>query len=167
MDTSVMEPYQLRPRDFPLILYRVHYPGSQTRYSQRRGFTAASRFTPYAINGFRNAVTNHLDWGCKVRSPFISTFRNREHAENWARRWAFNNDPESCEIVKMRIDSDDDVMVFRLAYLVDRLGISTSLDRSQIRSEYIFFRRIPSEVILEVDSISYSGYSESDFEGYD
>ncbi|KAG8830195.1 hypothetical protein FRC18_008541 [Serendipita sp. 400] len=167
MSTSVMEPYQPLPRDFPLILYRIHYPESQTRYSQRRGFTAASNFTPYAINGFRNAVTNHLDWGCKVRSPFISTFRNREHAENWARRRLIKNDSDSCEIMKIKVDLDDDVMVFRLAYLVDRLAITTALDRSKIWSEYIFFHRIPSEVILEVDSISYSGYSESDFEEYD
>ncbi|KAG8754510.1 hypothetical protein FRC14_004999 [Serendipita sp. 396] len=155
MDTTVMMPFELRLQDFPVNLYRVQYPGSQTRYSLQRGFRAASNFTPYTINGFRNAIAYHIDWRCRVRSPFISLFRGRQHARNWAQRWADNQNGGSCEIVQVWINADDDVMVFRLAYLLDRLGISTSLDRSQYQSEYLCFRHINPGLIYGVEQMTY------------
>jgi hypothetical protein len=146
MSSSVLEYYQISEQNFPLTVYRVHYPGSQTTYSPQRGFEAASNFTPYRVNGLRNAVKNHLNWGFRVyKSPFISTFGNKWHAESWARKWRKNNGYQPCYITVITIDEEDGVMVFDVVDLVNRLGIVTSYECD---SEYLCFHRIPSEVIV-------------------
>ncbi|KAG8814488.1 hypothetical protein FRC19_001708 [Serendipita sp. 401] len=163
MSSSPMHPYHLRQEDFPITLYRVHYPGSQTTFSEHFGFQSASNFTPYRTNGLRNAVTYHIDWQCNTPSPFISTFSNREHALNWARIWRGNHNLQDCQIVELRILANDGVAVFRLADLVNALGITTTLEPSQYRSEYLCFHNIPARAVVRTDSVSYpvafSGYA--------
>jgi hypothetical protein len=148
-----MDSYQLGPGDFPLTLYRIDYPGAQTTWSPRWGFQAASTFTPLRVAGLRNAVQYHLDWRSRITSPFISTFGNRQHAENWANTWIANNN-QTCYLLEIRLDADDDVRVFRVRSLVDRLGVTTRLDPSQYHSEYLCFQRIPSEAVVRRFSIS-------------
>ncbi|KIM21085.1 hypothetical protein M408DRAFT_12768 [Serendipita vermifera MAFF 305830] len=59
------------------------------------------------------------------------------------------NEEGYCHLAEILIDEQDDVVLFRVADLVRRLDISVpSLRPSQYRSEYIFFRRIPSEVVV-------------------
>ncbi|KAG8852732.1 hypothetical protein FRB91_006066 [Serendipita sp. 411] len=152
MSTPAINTYKLRRQEFPITLYGVDYPGSQTAYSEEEGFQADSDFTPYYTTGLRNAVEYHLDWQCRIPSPFISTFSNREHARNWARTWRENNDNEMCYIVEMRIKANDGVTVFRLADLVNELDIPTSLHASQYRSEYLCFRHIPAETVVRVEA---------------
>lgn len=142
-----METYQVPRRHLPLTLYRVDYPGARATYSKRQGFQAAGTFTPQQFTGLRRAVEYHLNWHSKVPSPFISAFRNKQHALNWANIWRRNNKNKKCCITEMKVYADDDVVLFRLGYLVDKLGISTELHPSQYQSEYLFFRHIPSEVI--------------------
>ncbi|KAG8852731.1 hypothetical protein FRB91_006065 [Serendipita sp. 411] len=162
MSNSVMSPYQLRRGDFPITLYRIHYPGSQTTFSRQLGLESASDFTPYRVKGLRNAVKYHIDWQCDIPSPFISTFSNRGHALNWARTWRANNGDQPCKIVELVIEANDGVAVFRLADLVDGLGITTTLEPSQYRSEYLCLHNIPPEAIVRTERVSYpvvrSGY---------
>ncbi|KAG9046749.1 hypothetical protein FS842_000802 [Serendipita sp. 407] len=171
MSHSVMCPYHLSHRDFPITLYRVHYPGSQTTFSEHFGFQSASNFTPYRFAGFRNAVTYHMDWQCDVPSPFISTFRNRLHAIQWAATWRENNDHQPCEIVELRIAASDGVAVFRLATLVEGLSVPTRLDPSQYRSEYLCFHTIPAEAVVRREPLSlavvFSGYFRAAYEDSD
>jgi hypothetical protein len=144
MSSSVLDSYRIDEENFPLTLYRVHWPGAQTTYSLQGGFQAASNFTPYRVNGLRNAVDNHLDWGCRIPSPFISTFGNRRHAEKWARKWSKNNGNEPCDIAVIRIKKKHGVMVFYAPDLIRGLRIDTEYDT---RSEYLCFHHIPSEAI--------------------
>jgi len=157
MATPVMNSYQVDRRAFPLTLYRVDYPGAQATYSRQSGFQAAGNFTPCYAQGLRNSVGYHLDWRSRMKSPFISAFSNREHAHNWARVWRENNGYKHCLIMVISIKADHGVVVFRVADLVDRLGISTSLEPSQYESEYLCFRRIPPEAILRMEAVSYPG----------
>jgi hypothetical protein len=151
--SSVLNSYQVGPDYFPLTVYRVDYPGSQTTYSPYGGFQAASNFTPRRITGLRNALEYHLNWQCRILSPFISTFGSRQHAENWAQVWSENNGYGLCNIVVITIDEADGVMVFDVADLVNRLGVVTSLHPSQYHSEYLCFRHIPSEAIVRRDPV--------------
>ncbi|KIM26855.1 hypothetical protein M408DRAFT_330422 [Serendipita vermifera MAFF 305830] len=156
MSTPIMDSFRVSQHNFPLTLYRVEYPGTQTSYSQQSGFQAASTFTPYSINGLRNAVEYHLDWRCRVLSPFISTFSNREHAHNWARVWSENNNHRDwCFVVVVTLMPQHGVTVFRVADLVNRLGINTSLDPSQYESEYLCFQRIPPGAVVREQEVSY------------
>lgn len=147
-----MNSYRVRRRNFPLTVYRIDYPGAQTTYSQQWGFQSAGNFTPYHVNGLRNAVTYHLDWQCRTPSPFISVFGNRQHAENWAQLWNDRNSG-TCYIVTITIQAEDDVIVFRVANLINRLGVTTSLHPSQYHSEYFCFRRIPAEAIVRREPV--------------
>lgn len=148
MGTQVLDYYQIPRHHYPLTLYRIDYPGAQATYDSESGFQAAGSFTPYHVTGLRRAVEYHLNWRSRIPSPFISAFRNRQHAENWANVWRGNNDYQRCYMIEMRIDADDGVVLFRLGYLVDRLGISTPLLPSQYSSEYLCFRQIPAEVVV-------------------
>ncbi|KIM21398.1 hypothetical protein M408DRAFT_50334, partial [Serendipita vermifera MAFF 305830] len=54
------------------------------------------------------------------------------------------NEDGDCHLAEILVDDQDDVVLFRVADLVRRLGLSIpSLRPSQYRSEYIFLRRIP------------------------
>jgi hypothetical protein len=145
---GVLDDYELDPSEFPLTLYRIDYAGSQTTWHQRWGFRAASNFTPVRVAGLENAVSNHLDWYHREhKSPFISTFRQKRHAMNWANRWIARN-YGYCWIEEIQVDASDDVRVFRVKDLVDRLDISTpNLKAAQYHSEYLFLHRIPEELI--------------------
>jgi hypothetical protein len=152
MSDSVMDSYRIHHRNFPLTVYRVDYPGAQTTYSTRGGFQAASNFSPYHVNGLRSAVEYHLDWRSRVLSPFISVFDNRPHAVNWARLWNENNSAESC-VATITIEAEDDVIVLRVVDLIDTLGLTPPLPRSRYHSEFLCFRRIPSEAIARIETV--------------
>ncbi|KIM23818.1 hypothetical protein M408DRAFT_249169 [Serendipita vermifera MAFF 305830] len=155
--SSIMESY--RHRELPSTLYRVHHPGAQASYSDDYGFNAASNFLPLYLTGLQDAVGNHLDWEHRrFTSPFISTFDNKQHAVRWAQRWYENNDDndEMCYIMEINIEeeNEDDVIAFRVTELVNRLGLSIPwLKPSQYRSEYLFYRQIPSKVIVDVEPV--------------
>ncbi|PVF94362.1 hypothetical protein CPB86DRAFT_789120 [Serendipita vermifera] len=147
---GVLEDYEIDYYDFPLTLYRIDYAGSQTTWSETWGFQAASGFTPQRTGGLRNAVQNHLNWSHRrYKSPFISTFYDRQHALHWAGRWIARN-YGCCWIEEIHLEpyDFDVVRVFRVRDLVDRLDIPVLLEPSQYESEYLFLHRIPEEFIV-------------------
>jgi hypothetical protein len=150
MGGSILDEYQLDSSHFPMTLYRIDYTGSQAPWCKNCGFRAASEFTPRRIAGLENAVSNHLDWSHRrYRSPFVSTFRQKRHAMRWANRWMAQNDDGCCWINEIRVESSDDVRVFRVKELVEELDISThNLDPAQYHSEYLFLHRIPPELVV-------------------
>lgn len=89
-----------------------------------------------------------------MASPFISTFGDRHHAENWARDWSNRHNNETCYIVEIKIEEEDNVIVFRVNDLVNRLGVTTSRPSSEYRSEYLCFYRIPSELFETMQVIN-------------
>ncbi|KAG8811294.1 hypothetical protein FRC19_004003 [Serendipita sp. 401] len=143
MSTPAINSYKLDRQEFPVTLYRVDYPGCKTTYSQEEGFQAQGNFTPYYDYNLRSAVEYHLNWNCKVPSPFISTFENRQHARNWARDWREKHHNQLCHILEIRLEANHGVAVFRVADLVDELGISTDSP-----DEYLCLHWIPSEAVV-------------------
>lgn len=160
MNYSVINSYQLGREAFPLTIYRVDYPEARATYSHQRGFQSAGNFTPQRVNGLRNSVAYHLDWSCRKKSPYISAFGIKQHAENWARNYSERNGYGTCEIVEICIEEADNVIVFRVADLVRSLNIFTPLQPSQYRSEYLCFRHIPSEAIVRREPV-YEGMGSS------
>ncbi|PVF94363.1 hypothetical protein CPB86DRAFT_876454 [Serendipita vermifera] len=145
---GVLDDYEVDYYEFPLTLYRIDYQGSQTTWHKKRGFQAASGFTPVRVAGFQNAVENHLDWYHRqYKSPFISTFGDRQHALRWANRWIARNHGY-CWIEEIRIDDDDGVRVFRVKDVVDQLGITTNLKYTQYWSEYLCLHQIPERLVV-------------------
>ncbi|KAG8806454.1 hypothetical protein FRC17_004981 [Serendipita sp. 399] len=147
-----MDSYSLGREAFPLTVYRVTYPGAQASYSRESGFKSASNFTPRRVKGFQNAVEYHLNWQCRTASPFISTFSNFQHAQNWAKRWTENH-KEACTIVELEIETDHNVTVFHVSTLAEKLGVTPSIDPSFYRSEYLCFHRIPPRCIVQVSVV--------------
>lgn len=159
MSNSIINSYKIDPSNFPLTLYRFEYPGVQTTYVSRlEGFKSASNFTPRRLKGLKNAVEFHMDWSCRTASPFISTLSNRRHAHAWARKWSENHNYEQGFVVTIKIEMHHRVTVFRVADLVNRLGITiVGLNPEQYESEYLCFHHIPPESIVKEQSVSYPG----------
>ena len=150
----LLDSYQCRY--LPLTLYRVDYPGAQTSYNECGGFNAASDLEPQDTSTLRKAVANHLRWRCKIPSPFISAFDDQKQAESWAQRWSKNHG-EDCDIVKIRVEEEDEVVVFRVRDLVRYLDMYLpSIDPSWYHSEYLFLHRIPAELFVPYNDVHLS-----------
>ena len=84
-----MDPYICHKSDIPNTLYRVHYPESQTAFSDDGGFSAADTTTIYAANKlikFKKTIVNQFTSSRRANLLFISLFSDREHAVNWGRK---------------------------------------------------------------------------------
>ncbi|KIM26859.1 hypothetical protein M408DRAFT_178249 [Serendipita vermifera MAFF 305830] len=151
---------QVDPRNFPLTLYRVTHSEASTTYSPRRGFHAANKRRPETLGEFCTTVEKHLRWRCKDASPFISTFKDRTHAYNWARRWSRNHNRNPCYVVEIEVMPGDDVTVYRVTELVEELEVDPGpLQPEQYASEYLFLHHIPPEAIIgEPEEVRYEGY---------
>ena len=76
------------------------------------------------------AVERHLDWKTCTPSPFISLFKAREHAENWALRWSENHGDELCHV------PEADISMFRGQYVFDVEELWRTLSASTSRSKH-------------------------------
>lgn len=106
-------------------------------------------------------MQKHLLW-CEDPSPFISTFANRNHAENWARNWSTKHDNQTCHILEIEIKETDNVIVFHVDTVVKKLGNVTLRRPSEYRSEYLCLHRIPEELIVGGEEIN-SGMRDDKF----
>jgi hypothetical protein len=123
-----MNEYRCQPEELPHHLYRVHYPESQTTRAEV-GFKATDTTTVYGNHDlclFKQAVEDHFTWGYRGRSPFISLFSDRDHAEKWgcAEPWLGSN-PHREQWSLFTIDTSllKEVYVFKVSWLVDALGV--------------------------------------------
>ncbi|KAH9875383.1 hypothetical protein J1614_004875 [Plenodomus biglobosus] len=77
------------PPSIPPLVYRIHHPSSQTRYSFATGFSAKNHTT---ILAFTTSLSRfglaHLHQQTNISSPFISVYDDRAHAEAVARSMA-------------------------------------------------------------------------------
>ncbi|EED14475.1 hypothetical protein TSTA_106850 [Talaromyces stipitatus ATCC 10500] len=152
-----MNQYCCRPEELPLHLYRVHYPESQTTLTGE-GLKATDTTTLYGnstheLSLFKQAVEDHFTWGYRGRSPFISFFSDRNHAENWGctEPWRGSN-PHSEEWTLCTIDISllDGVHVFKVSRLVDALGVRIPKRAEQHEGgSYICLHKVPAHAIRE------------------
>ena len=66
----------------PPVLYRIHYPTSQTTLLSDGLHTKEANPTCIPLAD----VVNHLNWSTSLSSPFISVFCSLIHAKTWARK---------------------------------------------------------------------------------
>uniref|UniRef100_A0A093URP2 DUF7587 domain-containing protein n=2 Tax=Talaromyces marneffei PM1 TaxID=1077442 RepID=A0A093URP2_TALMA len=152
-----MSEYRCRPEELPHRLYRVHYPESETIRTDV-GFKAADTTTVYGnsecdLRLLKQAVEDHFTWGYRGRSPFISLFSDRNHAENWgcAEPWLGSN-PHREQWSLFTIDTSllKEVCVFKVSRLVDVLGVKIPERAVQHeRGSYICLHQVPANAILE------------------
>lgn len=92
---------------------------------------------------FRQAVTRHLDWRCRIPSSFISVFDDESHAINWAirtrKRQERAGDRTPVYIQEMITAALSDVCVLNLGLIVDDLDISCE----GVEHEYLIQNMIP------------------------
>jgi hypothetical protein len=145
--TNFMERYRMRLNYRPLTLYRVQYAGSMTQYvyPNSKELQAASLAVPQNEQEFKTMINKHLNWRCKDRSPFISTFSDREHAIKWGykvieKSW---NRASTFTLLEYRI-SGPEAMIFSLLTLQRSLHVDT-WDGKLANHEYLCLHRISSE----------------------
>ncbi|KAI3322850.1 hypothetical protein HD806DRAFT_536031 [Xylariaceae sp. AK1471] len=144
-------------KELPRNLYRVHYSESQTTLTDE-GLEAADTTTFYGDSErekglFRQAVEDHFTWGYRGRSPFVSLFSDRNHAENWgcAEPWrGSNSHREQWTLYTIDTSLLEEIYVFKVSGLVDALGVRIPEKAKQHEQRsYICLHRVPAHAILE------------------
>jgi hypothetical protein len=100
---------------------------------------------------FKETVERHLDWGNREPTPFVSTFRDREHAINWAKLLDNNAMVLSLSIPVAGLYGT----IFRVRDLVQDHGVETNLPESMYRDEYLVLDRILHRSIVDETSEYY------------
>lgn len=139
-----MDAYACSKFDLPGELYRVHYPGSRTTFSEPEGFTTAdttSIFGADELIEFKRAVENQFTWSCRAHLAFISLFSDREHAENWGLKqpWGGSKDPEnnwSLHVINTAILRSTSHL-YKLSDLVEKLDLDIPEGAEQHKPFYV------------------------------
>ncbi|OWY97303.1 LOW QUALITY PROTEIN: hypothetical protein PHMEG_00032206 [Phytophthora megakarya] len=129
MAEGIVNQYQCSTNEKPHRLFRVQYDGSMSL--QARGNPNFS-----SDDEFKWAIEAHLNWFNRTPTPFVSTFANRLHAENWARQRSAKR--HTVEAV-LELDPRQLGPIFSVLGLVqDRcLGVYTELPEHMYRDEYL------------------------------
>ncbi|KAK6499407.1 hypothetical protein TWF506_004034 [Arthrobotrys conoides] len=135
--------------EFPRTLYRVHYSESVTQYSHEGGFLANNQYSlgPVKLEEFHD----HLNWRSRTPSRFISTFSDRSHAFAWARNWQQKHLHGWYFIMTIKPRRTDKIYHMETVIECSGVGIPSDcpLQRTQ-PDEYLFFRQIPEDRIVEL-----------------
>jgi hypothetical protein len=82
----------------------------------------------------------------RLPTPYISTFSDCEHAENWALKMGTN-----VKLLRLSTALWDDPYIFKLSTLVEKLPVMIPDAASQhIEGAYLCLHSVPSEAIVEV-----------------
>ncbi|KAF3902684.1 hypothetical protein AA313_de0200793 [Arthrobotrys entomopaga] len=139
----------LPEKAFPSTLYRIHYSESVTQYSHEGGFLANNQYSsgPVRLKEFHD----HLNWRSRTPSRFISTFSDRSHAFAWAKNWQQKHPYGRYFIMTIRPRATD--TIYHMETVIDRSGVGIpshcSFQMTQ-PDEYLFFRHIPEDRIVEI-----------------
>ncbi|EGX46874.1 hypothetical protein AOL_s00097g300 [Orbilia oligospora ATCC 24927] len=159
---------QARSRNLPKYLYRVHSDESITEYTSADGFLSASDET-IDLRGseFMRTLSDHLTWGSKSPSPFISTYANESHAISWAKLFLQKPGREHDEVQIMRIntqkirgDSNERKPIISVREVVIGMReknvevLPPERNDNQIRDEYLFLYQIPRGAIDNIRDYS-------------
>ena len=135
-------------KQLPENLYRVQYDGCSTVFSFNGLFAAdtATTFDETAIPNFRESIVNHFTWNNRSPTPYVSTFSDREHAENWALKMGTN-----AKLLRLSTALWDDPYVFKLSTLVQMLPVTIPDAAFQhVKGAYLCLHSVPSDAIVEV-----------------
>lgn len=143
-----MDRLRCSEEQLPEHIYRVQHDGCNTVFSIDGLFAAdiATTFDETAIPDFRESIVNQFTRMSRLPTPYISTFSDREHAENWALKMG-----TSAKLLRLSTALWDDPYVFKLSTLVQMLPVIIPNTASQhIKGAYLCLHRVPSNAIVEV-----------------
>ena len=132
----------------PEYLYRVQYDGCNTVFSVNGLFAAdiATTFDETALPDFRKSIVNQFTRMNRLPTSYISTFSDREHADNWALKMGTN-----AKLLRLSTALWDVSYVFKLSTLVQMLPVEIPDAASQhIEGAYWFLHSVPSNATVEV-----------------
>ncbi|MCJ1231214.1 hypothetical protein MMC12_007891 [Toensbergia leucococca] len=146
-----MDENRLHPQLLPPNLYRCHYPTSWTKYSDATAFIAADSKT-FLSNSqphlFVKSIQTHLDWNSTIESPYVSTFAERDNAENWALRWRKNHHGQECRVYEINTRAlGEDIYVFCMNDVRRNFKLPNPENKPE-NSEHLFLHRIPPTAII-------------------
>lgn len=153
-----MEKYRLSNESLPSKLYRIHYPGSRTTYSENEGFMAAHRTKVYRkqdVDDFKSDIVKQFTWHCREPLPFISLFSDLDHAENWGLKRPWQGDaPDSNDDEWTLFVIDTKLLhascIFRLEDLVNGLRLEIPDKAEQhISGAYLCLHTSPAFAIVD------------------
>ncbi|CAE7023341.1 hypothetical protein PTT_18996 [Pyrenophora teres f. teres 0-1] len=153
--TSLSPPPSPSPTSIPALVYRVHRPTSQTRYTPTTGFSAKNHTT---ILNYTSCLSRfslaHLNQQTNISSPFISVYDNRAHADAVAKHFARSYGEETCVVT---VDTRHLARgpVFRAKDLLKE-GMGGT-DEWLHWGEYLVMYRIPPQAIREEVKVGGSG----------
>ena len=130
-------------------LYRVQVPGSATIFVNGALVAAGSQFTDQTVIDYAPRLLHeHFLWSSNHPSPFISVFRDEDHARNWATGLVKKNAGMACTIYQVNPFQLGVNPIFDATQLVRELNIDLpDAARSQAENEYLILRSIPAEAI--------------------
>jgi hypothetical protein len=135
------------------IFYRVEDKGSRAQHVSGEGIFAEERDTRVHLGGssreLRSEVENHVDWGSRIPTIFISTYSNKEVALREARRRVREGE-EEVVVYQIDIRKKDRPVEFReMRRLARRLGVEIpDYVWNNSKYEYIFQRHVPESVVV-------------------
>lgn len=134
--------YQVPYSQRPSSLFYVHHAGSRARPSHHGGFDAASWWPrSQGAEYLLQHISGHLNWACRFPSRFISTFRNFDHALNWARQ---RRGPVTIYKIDTGLVDPNMVLIFDPSRLLPSCS----------HGEYLFLNTIPGHAIVRGYDVS-------------
>ncbi|KAF2017051.1 hypothetical protein BU24DRAFT_420078 [Aaosphaeria arxii CBS 175.79] len=156
------------PTSVPDLVFRVHRPGAQTRYSFGTGFRSKNQTT--ILNQLANLsqfALAHLLGQTNISSPLISVYDNQAHAEYIAQRYAQMYNEETLVVT---IDTKYFARgpVFRAADLLagrDENSALSEWEELLHRGEYLIMYKIPPQAVRVEVKVGWVGNSKRDSAG--
>ncbi|RVD83907.1 uncharacterized protein DFL_005679 [Arthrobotrys flagrans] len=139
----------LPEKEFPGTLYRIHYSASVTPYSDEEGFLSNDQDPSGSIR--LKEFHDHLNWNSRTPSRFISTFSDRPHAFAWAKNWQRKHPYGWYFIMTIKPRKTDEI--YHMETVIDHSGVMIPSDcrfQTTQPDEYLFFRQIPRDRIVEL-----------------
>jgi hypothetical protein len=136
-------------------LYRVERKESATTFHEgallSRGHGCSEDFID---DNASELLRNHFVWRCKIPSPFISLFRDKDHARRWAAPLITANPGMVCSLYEIDPARLAEGIIFNASQLVDVFEVRLPFAaRSRTEDEYLVLQRIPKEAIEWVEEI--------------
>jgi hypothetical protein len=138
----------------PEIFYRVEDKGSRAQYVYGEGIFAEDTNTRVHLGGSTrelcSEVENHIDWGSRIPTIFISTYSNKEVASREARR-RVREGKEEVVVYQIDIRKKDRPVEFReMRRLASRLGVEIpDCAWNNSKYEYIFQCYVPESAVVD------------------
>ncbi|KAL2258388.1 hypothetical protein VTK26DRAFT_8324 [Humicola hyalothermophila] len=150
--------YRYKSSELPRYLYRIEHPNTQSRHDLNNGDTFAAnpfmRF--YNKSAFLGAVDNHVDINSTRSSPFLSVFKSKELATNWA-MLKLMDDHESWYNVRLvtidvsKLKEPEELPLSLRKVRASSIRYADHWDRNN--EEPLFVYRIPHAAIVKTESM--------------